>query len=112
MDQSHVQISSFGFGGTNAHGILWGENKALIADPRRIWQKRMSKMKRPGIRAYGSDPAQWLSDMPDEAAKPGDVWTVTLKPGEQDEGKPLRWEKTEEGLGDELDFDDIGYSIA
>jgi hypothetical protein len=108
LHQSHFHISSFGFGGTNTSAVMWGEDKALVTDPKKFWHKKMSKMSPPEIRAFGSDPTEWETDLPDQA-KPGDVWSVTIDRGSPD--APMKWEKTEEGLGDEYDADDISYSI-
>jgi acyl transferase domain-containing protein len=108
LHQGHVNISSFGFGGTNAHAVMWGENKLVVTDPKEFWRKQMSKMSPPEIHAIGPDPAEWSSDLP-EAPRPGDVWSVTVQKGESNAA--IKWEKTEEGLGDDYDLDDVCYSI-
>lgn len=109
MHQCQMQVSSFGFGGTNVNAVLWGLNKDLASDPKKLWQNQLKKMKAPEIRAVGNDPAEWDSDLPGQAAKPGEVWSISV----DKDGPPgaMRWEKTEEGLGDEYDPDDVSYSI-
>lgn len=110
LHQTHMHISSFGFGGTNTSAVMWGENRSMISDPTKFWRSKLSKMSAPEIRAYGSDPSEWESDLPDQVTKPGDVWSVTVEKGAPP-GAPMKWEKTEEGIGDEYDLDDISYSI-
>jgi len=110
LHQGHIHISSFGFGGTNAHAVMWGDNRDLAENPAKLWQKQLSKMSPPEIRAVGSDPSEWNSDLPDQVPKAGDVWSVTVDRG-AGPNAPIKWEKTEEGLGEEYDLDDVSYSI-
>ena len=35
--QGIVHVSSFGFGGTNAHAIFWGEERMLVAFSAHLW---------------------------------------------------------------------------
>jgi len=109
LHQGHVHVSSFGFGGTNAHAVLWGEDRLIVENPDKFWQKQMAKMSAPEIRASGIDPADWSSDLPEQVARPGDVWSVIVDKGNLN--APKKWEKTEEALGEEYDIDDISYSI-
>merc|ERR1712232_1069224 len=88
--------------------VLWGENRSMIEDPAKFWRKQMSKIGPPEIRAMGSDPSEWDSDLP-EQVQPGDVRSVVFDRGNPN--APMKWEKTEEGLGDDYDLDDISYSI-
>merc|ERR1719272_425408 len=97
IDQGHIEISSFGFGGTNTHGILWGENRSLVTNPNKFWQKQLGRMRPPEIRALSVDPAHWDTDLPDQVAKPGEVWSVSVQAGALD-NTTMKWEKTEEAL--------------
>merc|ERR1711879_1051001 len=89
---------------------MWGENKPLTSDPDKFRSHWMSKMSPPDIRAPGPDPSEWDADLPDQLVKPGDVWSVVLEKGAPADA-PMIWQKTEEGLGDEIDLDDVSYSI-
>lgn len=68
----HSQVSSFGFGGTNGHGIIWGEDATAQGDVPSQIMKRLAMMKPPEVRAYGRNPDNWETDWPDFNVKPGD----------------------------------------
>jgi len=105
--QSHKHISSFGFGGTNAHAIYWAENKYQIPDPSLLFRKKLSAMKPAEVRAVGSDPSDWDTDLPDDV-KPGDMFEIPL---DSSEDASMKYVKMEEGLDEDVDEDDIAYSI-
>lgn len=74
----HAQISSFGFGGTNGHAIIWGENNKAASDTYSQVMKRLANMKAPEVRMYGRNPDDWETDWLLKDAKPGDKYSVVM----------------------------------
>mmetsp|Transcript_103461 Transcript_103461/g.179600 ORF Transcript_103461/g.179600 Transcript_103461/m.179600 type:complete len:938 (-) Transcript_103461:42-2855(-) len=68
----HSQVSSFGFGGTNGHAIIWGSDLTAQGDMPAQIMKRLAMMKPPEVRCYGRNPDDWESDWPDFNIQPGD----------------------------------------
>jgi len=91
-ENNNIHISSFGFGGTNCHAILWGSAQSDIINPEAVVLAKIRKMAPPEVRVNGDDPAMWEWDGPDETVKPGDKYMLSL-----DGDSALRWTKEEEG---------------
>jgi len=94
--QNNQHISSFGFGGTNGHAILWGFEQYDLKDPGDMFMRRLWKMSPPEVRVNGDDPSNWEWDGPDENIRPGDTYSVTINPSDPNE-TAIRWTKDEEG---------------
>ena len=62
--QGHSQVSSFGFGGTNGHGIFWGQDYVHTPAPDVTMQKRLQKRPPPEVRVMGKNPDEWEADFP------------------------------------------------
>jgi polyketide synthase-associated protein len=107
-EQGHSQVSSYGFGGSNAHGIFWGERMAMAPDILESWQRRLKKSALPEVRPVGTNPDNWDSDYPSADAKPGDKYTVTVEKGDT-RSTPIKWVKVSEANDDE--DEDINYDI-
>jgi hypothetical protein len=110
LQQSHMHVSSFGFGGTNGHAVLHGENQYLTSDPRRMFMKRLGLMSAPEIRPFGKDPTSWETDGLERVAKPGDIYSVTITKDDEKE-KAIKYVLEQEGLGEDFDLNDVSYSI-
>jgi len=107
--QNNVHISSFGFGGTNGHAILWGCSHYDMADSQTMFLRRLQKMSPPEVRVNGSNPSEWEWDGPDVVMKPGDKYTITINPNDAEDA-PIRFVK-EEGVFAADDGEDDYYSI-
>jgi len=95
-----ANISSFGFGGTNGHCVLWGENNFGREDAKAVFMKRLASMAPPEVTVTGPSPATWLTDLPDKKIKPGDRYTIDLKPDDPVD-KPMKYIKLESAADDE-----------
>mmetsp|Transcript_30512 Transcript_30512/g.65708 ORF Transcript_30512/g.65708 Transcript_30512/m.65708 type:complete len:960 (+) Transcript_30512:75-2954(+) len=110
--QGHSQVSSFGFGGTNAHGIFWGQNLDLTPDAEKLFHKRLAERPPPEVRVMGSNPDDWEADFPDwRHVDRRTRFQVSMGP--DDVGQPLRYEPildidVDDGEG--LDSE-VGYAI-
>ncbi|CAJ1362740.1 unnamed protein product, partial [Effrenium voratum] len=98
--QGNVHVSSFGFGGTNAHAIFWGEDVYHAPTNTELFQKRLRQMSPPEVRVNGSDPALWDWDGPDQLILPGDKYSIEMNPDDP-ANAPQRWFK--EDTGGEMD---------
>lgn len=94
--QGNVHVSSFGFGGTNAHAILWGEHVQDVPNMQGLFQKRLWKMSPPEVRVNGRDPALWEWDGPDQKIIPGDKYNVEMNPDDAPNASQ-KWFKEECG---------------
>merc|ERR1712061_831421 len=63
--QGHCQVSSFGFGGSNGHGVFWGHNILKPEDFEVQFRKKLKKRSQPEVRVIGKDPSEWDADFPD-----------------------------------------------
>eukprot|EP00438_Fugacium_kawagutii_P005639 Skav216577 [mRNA] locus=scaffold3598:160151:173542:+ [translate_table: standard] len=107
--QGNVHVSSFGFGGTNAHAIFWGEDSPAGSTNAQdvyhaptnaeLFQKRLRQMAPPEVRINGSDPALWDWDGPDVLILPGDKYSIEMNPDEP-ANAPQRWFKEDTGGGE------------
>merc|ERR1712232_92765 len=98
--QGHSQVSSYGFGGSNAHGIFWGESIELSGDILVAWYQRLRSSALPEVRPVGTNPDDWDSDYPAADAKPGDTYTVTIESGET-ATTPIKWVKVRDAPDEE-----------
>jgi len=105
----NIHISSFGFGGSNGHCIMWGQSLYGIPDVPSALMKRLTKMAAPEVRVAGADPAEWEWDGPEKEIKPGDKYKIELDSTDQPDAA-IRWEKVEDGKDD--DGEDDYYCIS
>jgi hypothetical protein len=108
--QGHSQVSSYGFGGSNAHGIFWGESIDLSGDILVAWYRRLRSSALPEVRPVGTNPDDWDSDYPAADAKPGDTYTVTIESGEK-ATTPIKWVKVRDAPDEEEEDSDVNYDI-
>eukprot|EP00747_Dinoflagellata_sp_TGD_P162612 gnl/TRDRNA2_/TRDRNA2_180392_c0_seq1.p1 gnl/TRDRNA2_/TRDRNA2_180392_c0~~gnl/TRDRNA2_/TRDRNA2_180392_c0_seq1.p1 ORF type:complete len:954 (-),score=214.32 gnl/TRDRNA2_/TRDRNA2_180392_c0_seq1:100-2961(-) len=106
--QVNNHVSSFGFGGTNAHGIFWGERLTDPPDVPTLWMKKIRQMSPPEVRVIGSSPDEWECDIPDADSKPTDKWTIAFDPDDPPD-VPISWSKEDADPDD--DDDNMSYSI-
>lgn len=95
----HSHISSFGFGGSNAHGIFWGKKLHEDLDNMQSFIEKLKKMPLPEVRVIGTNPDDWESDWPDPCLK-GAKYSVHFHPDDSDD-QPLRF------VREVLDEDDL-----
>jgi len=99
-DAAYTGVSSFGFGGTNAHGEAWGRNimtsrGGRLQDPQLAFRKKLAMAPPPEITMIGDDVFEWETTGPDPRAEPGTRWRVEL-----DEDGTIMWEKDDDDLKD------------
>ncbi|CAE6972893.1 ppsA [Symbiodinium sp. CCMP2592] len=104
--QGNVHVSSFGFGGTNAHAIFWGENVYHAPSNAELYQKRIWSMSPPEVRVNGSDPALWDWDGPDQVILPGDKYSIEMNPDDPPNA-PQRWFKEDTGVEHDEGEDEV-----
>jgi hypothetical protein len=75
---ANAHISSFGFGGTNGHCIMWGVSVLACPDVPSMFMTKFRKMAAPEVRVNGSDPTEWEWDGPDMYGKAVDHYTIEL----------------------------------
>eukprot|EP00931_Biecheleriopsis_adriatica_P086449 TRINITY_DN61125_c0_g1_i1.p1 TRINITY_DN61125_c0_g1~~TRINITY_DN61125_c0_g1_i1.p1 ORF type:complete len:1003 (-),score=182.35 TRINITY_DN61125_c0_g1_i1:44-2947(-) len=90
-NQGNSQVSSFGFGGTNAHGVFWGQNYIINESVERLWMKKLLSRPPPEVRPMGQNYDEWEADFPDtRMMRKGVKFSVSMGPDETHE--PLRWD--------------------
>merc|ERR1712060_797815 len=95
--QGHSQVSSFGFGGANGHGI-------------KLVSEKLAKRPFPQVRVTGKDPNDWEADFPDmRACRNGAKFSTTMTKETPDD-EAVIWKLEEDGPEPE-DDDDTFYSI-
>lgn len=99
-DAAYCGVSSFGFGGTNAHGEAWGRNimtsrGTTLQDPSVLFQKKLQAAPAAEISMKGSDVNNWATTGLDPRAEPDSRWQIEL-----DEDGVALWEKADEELDD------------
>lgn len=108
--QGHSQVSSFGFGGTNGHGVFWGQDSAHAMSVEQLWMKTLNSRPAPQVRVVGHDPGDWEADFPDmRSHKKGAKYRIRMS--EADADQPIKYELMEDALEDKADDDDIFYCI-
>jgi len=106
--QGHSQVSSFGFGGSNGHGIFWGENIEYQPDINKIFQKKIAERPPPQVRVLGKNPDDWEADFPDtRSLRKGTKYHISINP--TDESEAIKWEMVEEGPDEDADEEDDGF---
>mmetsp|Transcript_88007 Transcript_88007/g.222131 ORF Transcript_88007/g.222131 Transcript_88007/m.222131 type:complete len:945 (+) Transcript_88007:79-2913(+) len=110
-EQGHAQVSSFGFGGSNGHGIFWGREALETIDPEGQVLRRLAKMRQPEVRPVGQDPDDWESDWPDADAKPGERWMITFT-SDDPKDAAIKWVKDYSVEGGDEDEEDVQFAIA
>lgn len=104
-DSAYTGVSSFGFGGTNAHAEAWGKNimtsrGAANQDVNTAFQKKLTKAPAAEITMNGDDVGEWETTGLDPRADPGSRWKISL-----DEDGIVEWERDDDDLpefGDEF----------
>jgi polyketide synthase-associated protein len=104
-DSSFCGVSSFGFGGTNAHGEAWGKNiytsrGVLKQNPKMAFQRKLARAPVAEITMNGDNVDDWETTGIDPRGNPGDKWTIEI-----DDDGAATWEKVEEDMvefGDEF----------
>jgi len=100
FDSAFCGVSSFGFGGTNAHAEAWGKNimtsrSTSNQDPYSAFQKKLQNAPPAEVTINGDEFEDWETTGCDPKAEPGDQYTISLDP----EGV-AEWEKVEPDLPD------------
>jgi len=109
-NQGHAQVSSFGFGGTNGHGVFWGRNHKYTPDQNSTFMKKIKSMPPPEVRPVGPNPDDWDSDYPDfRNAKPGAKFKISLSPDDPAD-QSIKYELVDEF--EEENDDDCYWSVA
>jgi len=104
-ESAYTGVSSFGFGGTNAHAEAWGKNimtsrGAANQDNNTAFQKKLLKAPAAEITMNGDDVNEWETNGLDPRAEPGSRWKISL-----DEDGVAEWERDDDDMpefGDEF----------
>jgi len=101
-DSAYSGVSSFGFGGTNAHGEAWGKNimtsrGVLGQDTTAAFDKKLAQAPPAEITMNGDDVNDWDTTGLDPRAEAGSKWRIQL-----DEDGIATWEKAD----DDIDYGD------
>nr|AIW63288.1 polyketide synthase AS3D904 [Azadinium spinosum] len=104
-DAAYSGVSSFGFGGTNAHGEAWGKNifttrGSLCQDNLTVFQKKLLNAPPAEITMNGDDVLEWETTGLDPRGARDEKWKVSL-----DEDGVVTWEIDDEDnpdYGDEF----------
>lgn len=108
--QGFAHVSSFGFGGTNAHAVFWGRDLTYVPDVKKLFNKRLSMMSPPEIHPIGTNPADWEHNLPDNTILPGTVYSIPMSKDDPEDA-PIQYVKEEEGFQDGATECDVAYSI-
>lgn len=105
-DSCYSGVSSFGFGGTNAHGQAWGKNiftsRGAIRqcrDVNKTFERKLMAAPPAEITMNGDDVSEWDTTGIDPRAEPNSKWKINM-----DDDGVATWERDEadEDLGDEF----------
>lgn len=99
-DSAYAGVSSFGFGGTNAHAEAWSRNimtsrSITQQDPKKLFEKKLRQAPAAEITMNGDDVRDWETTGVDPASKYGDKYMIEL-----DEDGVATWEKVDDELVD------------
>jgi 3-oxoacyl-(acyl-carrier-protein) synthase len=109
--QGHSQVSSFGFGGANGHGIFWGRNLEAQPNIKTLWAKKLESRPPPQVRVMGRDPNEWEADFPDmRTCKNGAKFTTTFGP-DTPEDEAIVWKLVEDGPEQDEEDEETFYAI-
>lgn len=107
------QVSSFGFGGSNGHAVIWGERQLVSTgmplETARVL-RRLAMMKPAEVRPIGDDPNDWESDLPGVGTKAGEQWVIRFTADDPADA-PIRWEKDYCAPVESGDSESATYSI-
>jgi polyketide synthase-associated protein len=108
--QGHSQVSSFGFGGTNGHGVFWGINHAEVPDPETAFKQKLAKRPHPEVRPFGKNYDDWEADFPDTRAyRKGATFSVTIK--DKEESESVKWVLKNDGPDFDAEDEDTFFAI-
>jgi len=108
--QGHSQVSSFGFGGSNGHGIFWGENIEYQPNLNSVFHKKIQERPPPQVRVLGKNPDEWEADFPDtRTIKKGTKFHISINPNDVSEA--IKWEMVEEGNDEDAEEEDCFYAV-
>jgi len=104
-ESAYAGVSSFGFGGTNAHAEAWGKNvmtsrSSLFQDNTVKFQKKLTQAPPAEITMNGDDVKEWETTGLDPRAEPNSRWKISL-----DEDGVVEWEQDDDDVpeyGDEF----------
>jgi len=95
-NQGHSQVSSFGFGGSNGHGVFWGGKNDALRDHEKLILTRIKRLAPAEVRVTGKNPDEWEADFPDpQSCKRGAKFKIELD-AEDPRDKAAVWEKVDE----------------
>jgi hypothetical protein len=110
--QGHSQVSSFGFGGANGHGIFWGRNLEAQPDVKKLWAKKLAARPPPQVRVMGSNPDEWEADFPDmRVCRTGAKFSTTFGPDTPEE-EAVVWKLEQDGPEENEEDDDAFFAIS
>jgi len=103
--QGHSQVSSFGFGGSNGHAVIWGAQQGALDDDQKLILTRIKKLAAPEVRVVGKNPNEWEADFPDPVkSKKGTKYKIELNQDDPKD-KPQKWEVVDDDDDDEEAFE-------
>lgn len=104
--QGHSQVSSFGFGGSNGHAVIWGAQQGVLDDDQKLILNRIKKLAAPEVRVVGKDPSEWEFDFPDpvKMVKKGLKYKIELN-AEDTKATAQKWELVDDDDDEDETFE-------